>query len=74
MDVVNVGTRHGPAEVVKRLAAGEDVDPTSCYMPKAARLESCDDLYVRVNHTLFTCAGIRRASAAEIACYKVDCR
>lgn len=72
IEVVNIGTRHGPADVMERLAAGEDVDPTSYYMRTTARLETGDKRYVWVNHTLFICAGIRRASAVEIACYKVD--
>ncbi len=72
IEVVNVGTRHGPPEVMKRLAAGEDVDPASYYMRTAARLETGDTRYAWVNHSLFICAGIRRASAVEISYYKVD--
>lgn len=71
VEVVNVGTRHGPPEVMARLAKGEDVDPSSYYMRTAARLESGDPDYGWVNHMLFICAGIRRASAVEIAYYKV---
>lgn len=29
IEVVNIGTRHGPADVMARLAAGEDVDPAT---------------------------------------------
>ncbi len=72
IEVVNIGTRHGPADVMARLAAGEEVDPASYYMRTAARLESGDPDYAWVNHTLFICAGIRKASAVEIAYYKVD--
>jgi hypothetical protein len=72
IEVVNIGTRHGPVDVMERLAAGEDVDPASYYMRTAARLETGDERYAWVNHTLFICAGIRRASAVEIAYYKVD--
>ncbi len=72
IEVVNIGTRHGPAEVIARLADGEDVDPNSYYMRTAARLETGDDRYAWVNHQLFVCAGIRKASAVEIAYYKVD--
>lgn len=71
IEVVNVGTRHGPPDVMNQLAAGKDVDPTSYYMRTAARLETGDDRYAWVNHTLFICAGIRRKSAVEIAYYKV---
>ncbi len=72
IEVVNVGTRHGPPEVMKRLTAGEDVDPASYYMRTAARLETGDARYAWVNHTLFICAGLRRASAVEISYYKVN--
>jgi len=72
IEIVNIGVRHGPSEIMARLAAGEDVDPNSYYMRSAARLETGDDRYAWVNHTLFVCAGIRRASAVEIAYYKVD--
>lgn len=72
IEIVNVGTRHGPPEVIAQLAAGEDVDPASYYMRTMARLETGDARYAWVNHMLFICAGIRRASAVEIAYYKVD--
>lgn len=71
IEIVNVGTRHGPPDVLARLAAGEDVDPSTYYMRTAARLETGDARYGWVNQTLFVCAGIRRASAVEIAYYKV---
>ncbi|NDR56329.1 DUF3237 domain-containing protein [Aliiruegeria sabulilitoris] len=72
IEVVNVGARHGSPEVIARLAAGEDVDPASYYMRTAARLETGDERYGWVNHTLFAGAGIRRASSVEIAFYKVE--
>ena len=37
----------------------------------AARLETGDPRYSWVNHIVFVCAGVRRASAVEIAYYKV---
>ncbi|MEL7114587.1 MAG: DUF3237 domain-containing protein [Pseudomonadota bacterium] len=71
IEVVNIGTRHGPPEVIARLAAGEDVNPESYYMRTAARLETGHPDFAWVNHTLFICAGVRRAAAVEIAYYKV---
>lgn len=71
IEVVNIGTRHGPPDVMERLAAGEDVDPASYYMRTAAQLETGDERYAWVNHTLFVCAGIRRAYAVDIDYYKV---
>ncbi|MGH1414043.1 MAG: DUF3237 domain-containing protein [Pelagimonas sp.] len=71
IEVINIGTRHGPKEVMERLAAGQDVDPADYYMRTAARLETGDPRYSWVNHTIFVCAGLRRASAVEVAFYKV---
>ncbi len=72
IEIVNIGTRHGPVDVIARLAAGEDVDPSEYYMRTAARLETGDARYAWVNHMIFVCAGIRRASAVEIAYYAVE--
>ena len=71
IEIVNVGTRHGHPDVMARLASGEDVDPETYYMRTVARLESGDPRYGWVNHALFVCAGVRRASAVEIDYYKV---
>ncbi len=72
IEIINIGTRHGPADVMAKLANGEDVDPSSYYMRTTARLETGDAKYQWVNHMLFVCAGIRRASAVEIAFYAVE--
>lgn len=71
IEIVNIGTRHGPPEVMARLAAGEDVDPSNYYMRTAARLESGHEDYAWVNHRLFVCAGVRRPTGVEIAYYEV---
>lgn len=71
IEIINVGTRHGPPDVMKRLAAGEDVDPSTYYMRTAARLETGHADYGWVNHTLFLCAGRRRPAGVEIAYYEV---
>lgn len=71
IEVVNIGARHGPSDVMARLAQGSDVDPTEYYMRTAARLESGDERYAWVNHMIFVAAGLRRASTVEIDLYKV---
>ena len=40
IEIINFGYRHGPPEVLDRVAAGEDVDPGSYYMRTHARLET----------------------------------
>ena len=72
IEIVNIGSRHGPAEVMQRLASGEDVDPAEYYMRTTGRLETGDERYAWVNHMIFVCAGIRRAAAVEIAYYAVE--
>lgn len=72
IEVVNTGFRHGPPEVLKRLAAGEAVPPSEYYMRTSARLETGDPRYAWVNHTVFVSSGIREASAVRIALYAVE--
>lgn len=72
IEIVNVGTRLGPPDVMERLAAGEDVDPATYYMRTAARLETGDNAYAWVNHRLFVCAGVRHPSHVEIAYFEVQ--
>jgi len=72
IEIINIGSRHGPKDVIDALAKGEDVHPQRYYMRTTARLETGDERYAWVNHILFVCAGIRRASSVEIAYYAVE--
>lgn len=71
IEVINYGLRHGPPEVMARVAAGEDVDPTEYYMRTHARLESGDPRYDWVNKSLFIGIGGRKASSVEISFYEI---
>jgi hypothetical protein len=71
IEVINYGLRHGPAEVMARVAAGEDVDPSEYYMRTHARLESGDTRYDWVNKSLFVGIGGRKASSVEISFYEI---
>lgn len=71
IEVVNVGLRHGPAEVMARVAQGEDVDPMSYYMRTHCRLESGDPRYDWVNRSLFLSLGGRRASSVVVSVYEI---
>ncbi|MDF0599509.1 DUF3237 domain-containing protein [Psychromarinibacter sp. C21-152] len=66
IEIVNIGSRHGPPEVIAALARGEEVDPASYYMRTVARLESGDPRYHWVNNMLFVGTGRRRAQAVEV--------
>lgn len=71
IEVVNIGTRHGPPEVIAAIGRGETVDPESYYMRTMARLETGDARYAWVNNTLFLGTGQRRARAVEVALFAV---
>ena len=71
IDVVNFGYRHGPADVIARLAKGEDVAPEKYYMRTMARLESGAPHYEWVNRMVFVGTGARLKSAVKISLYCV---
>ena len=71
IEVLNFGLRHGPAEVMKRVAEGENVDPAQYYMRTHCRLETGDPRYAWVNRALFVGTGGRRASSVEISFYEI---
>lgn len=67
IEILNYGLRHGPPEVMARLAEGEDVPADAYYMRTHARLETGDPCYAWVNRTLFVGSGIRRARSVIVA-------
>jgi len=69
IEIINYGLRHGPEDVMTRLAAGESVDPSSYYMRTHARLETGHPDYLWVNKLLFVGTGVRHASAVNISLY-----
>lgn len=72
IEIVNLGFRHGPPEILAKLARGEEVPPDSYYMRTTARLETGDQRYQWVNRTIFVGTGLRRASAVEVALFAVE--
>jgi len=71
IEVINYGLRHGPPEVLERLARGEPVPPSDYYMRTHARLETGDPRYSWVNRTLFVGTGARNAASVEIDLYAI---
>ena len=69
--VRNVGYRHGPAEVLKRVAAGEPVDPSEYYMRTTPWYETGDPRYAWLNRIICVATGARRASAVELEVFEV---
>lgn len=71
IEVLNFGFRHGPADVMARVAAGEDVDPSEYYMRTHCRLETGDPRYDWVNRSLFLSTGGRRASSVVLSFFRI---
>ncbi|MDP6219779.1 MAG: DUF3237 domain-containing protein, partial [Alphaproteobacteria bacterium] len=69
IEIRNFGYRHGPAHVIQKVAAGEDVDPSQYYMRTHARLETGHPDYQWVNNTLFVGVGGRSKSSVMLSLY-----
>jgi len=71
IEVHNRGIRHGPAETMKRLAAGESVDPSEYYFRATPVLTAPAGKYDWLNRTLFVCTGARYATAITLWIYRI---
>ena len=71
IEIINYGFRHGPEEVIKSLAQGEDVPASSYYMRTHARLETGDVRYSWVNRSLFVGTGKREKNRVIIELYEI---
>lgn len=69
--VNNKGYRHGPKEVIERLAKGEDVDPALYYMRATPWFETSAPAYAWLNRAICVCTGARRALGVELDVYEV---
>jgi len=71
VEIINKGFRHGPPEVMKRLATGEPVDPATYYMRSTARLETGHPDYQWLNRMVFVGTGARNAATVQIDLYEI---
>ena len=69
--VRNHGYRHGPAEVLKKIAAGENVDPALYYMRTSPLFETGDARYAWLNRIICVGTGARRPAAVELEIWEV---
>ena len=69
--VVNFGYRHGPAEVLRRLADGKPVEPSLYYMRTTPRFETAAERYSWLNRTICVATGARRAESVELDIFEV---
>lgn len=71
IEIRNFGVRHGPADVIAKLAAGEPCPPQSYYMRSGARLETGHPSYAWINRTMFVGTGARLENAVHIDLYAI---
>lgn len=65
------GLRHGPPEVLERLARGETVDPSLYYFRTAMRFETADPAADWLNRILAIAHGAREARAVRLDVFEV---
>jgi hypothetical protein len=64
--------RAGPADVIRRLMAGEPVDPALYYMRTTPRFETGAERYRWLNGLICVASGARRAAAVELEVFAVQ--
>ena len=69
--VRNRGYRHGPAEVLARIAKGETVDPALYYMRTTPSFETGAARYAWLNRLVCVATGARRPAAVELEVFEV---
>ena len=69
--VNNRGYRHGPKEVIERLARGDEVDPALYYMRATPWFETSATAYAWLNRIICVATGARRATAVELDFFEV---
>ena len=66
------GIRHGPPEVLARVAAGEAVDASAYYFRTAPRFETGDEKYSWLNNAIAVSSGVRVGDSVVLDCYTID--
>ena len=69
--VASDGLRHGPPQVIERLARGEAVDPSLYYFRTAMRFETADPALDWLNRIVALARGAREARAVRLDVYEV---
>ena len=69
--VRNHGYRHGPADVLEKLAQGKDVDPSLYYMRTTPLFETGDARYAWLNRLICVGTGARRKSSVSLEVFEV---
>lgn len=69
--VVNRGYRHGPPDVMQRLARGEPVDPSEYYFRATPVFETSADKYKWLTKYIFVATGERKSLSVLLNFYKI---
>ncbi len=69
--VINKGFRHGPQEVIERLARGDEVDPREYYFRTTPFFETSDPKFEGLNRTVSIATGARHADAVVLKVFAV---
>ena len=70
--VTSEGLRHGPPDVMEKLARGDNVDPGHYYFRTVMRFETADPTVDWLNRILAIARGQREPRAARIDVYEVE--
>ncbi|MGA8389864.1 MAG: DUF3237 domain-containing protein [Pseudolabrys sp.] len=70
--VTSEGLRHGPPEVMVKLARGDNVDPAHYYFRTVMRFETSDPKVDWLNRILALARGQREARAVRLDVYEVE--
>ena len=70
--VDSVGLRHGPPEVIEKLARGDNVDPALYYFRTVMRFETGDPSTDWLNRIIAVSRGQRLARAVRLDIYEVE--
>lgn len=69
--VATRGVRHGPAEVLRRIAAGEDVDPAQYYFRVSIQYETASTAHGWLNRLVAVASAVRQAAEVSYDAYAV---
>ena len=70
--VRNHGYRHGPADVIRKLSSGEEVDPSLYYMRTTPLFETGDARYAWLNRLICVGTGARKKSSVHLEIFEVQ--
>lgn len=71
IQIRNKGLRHGPVEVMRRLVAGDTVDPSEYYFRTVPEFIAPEGRYDWLNRSIFICSGARYANSIKLWVWRV---